>query len=241
MAILASKTELGGVVGDTFTDALGNNFILTRVDADGQYVWREFILSGAPLSESSQTLGGFRQIDADGNSFAITNVLTHQVNSSNHIVTAQNFWRAQHPNTSSFTVQGSGLSLNFGAGTDLLINNNTGVSGQQLTSQGDNNPPIWGAASDERMKSDIENVDNFTEQLSGITAKKYKYGNNDFYQIGVIAQEVEKSSPYLVNKQEANGFDDFRTVDYNAITALLVEEVKALRAEIEYIKSNRIS
>jgi len=133
---------------------------------------------------------------------------------------------------SSWRVDADGLVLVTGGG-DLRVNFNAGTSGQQLTSQGAGNAPIWGAASDKRVKKNIKTLTDTTNRLSGIRGVSFEYKNDGAKTYGVIAQEVEVDNPDLIQEQENGSIKDFKTVDYNGITALLVEEVKSLREDLK--------
>ena len=58
-------------------------------------------------------------------------------------------------------------------------------------------------------------------------------GNHD---IGVVAQEVEKILPEIVySKKDLEG-NKVKTVDYEKITAVLIEAVKELSQEVKELK-----
>ncbi len=63
--------------------------------------------------------------------------------------------------------------------------------------------------------------------------KGNKKGNHD---IGVIAQEVEKVIPEIVySKKDIDG-GDVKAVDYQKLTAVLIEAVKELSQEVTELK-----
>ena len=84
------------------------------------------------------------------------------------------------------------------------------------------------AFSDERLKTDIETIENGLEKLIKLRGVTYK--RNDIKeaktQMGVIAQEVEEVVPEVVITAD----DEMKTksVDYGKLTALLIESVKEL-------------
>ena len=94
------------------------------------------------------------------------------------------------------------------------------------------------AFSDERLKSDIQTIEDGlakVEQLRGVT-----YIRNDNVeggqQVGVIAQEVEKILPQVVLTAD----DDMKTksVDYGRLTGVLIEAVKELSARVKELEDN---
>ena len=63
-----------------------------------------------------------------------------------------------------------------------------------------------------------------------------EYDRNDMdgqHQIGVIAQEIEKVIPEVVNQDENSGL---KSVSYGNITAVLIEAVKEQQKQIEELK-----
>ena len=64
------------------------------------------------------------------------------------------------------------------------------------------------------------------------------------HSIGLIAQEVEKILPELVNTSEAKEPDteeikEVKSVDYGKITSVLINAIKELRAEVEELKGGK--
>jgi hypothetical protein len=91
------------------------------------------------------------------------------------------------------------------------------------------------AYSDERLKSNIETIDNGLDKVSqmrGVT-----FIRNEKKGSGVIAQELEKIAPELVKTAD----DDMGTksVAYGNIVAYLIEAVKELKSEIEQLKKDK--
>ena len=78
----------------------------------------------------------------------------------------------------------------------------------------------------ENLKENIETIDNALEKLGGLDGKTYNFIDGDVSG-GVIAQDLEKVLPQAVGEQ-----DGFKTVDYSAIIALLVNAVKELSAKV---------
>lgn len=86
------------------------------------------------------------------------------------------------------------------------------------------------AFSDERLKSDVETIDNAlatVSQLRGVT-----YTKDDKKSIGLIAQEVEKILPEVVYQSET----EFKSLAYGNIVGLLIEAIKELRTEVQDLK-----
>ncbi len=99
--------------------------------------------------------------------------------------------------------------------------------------------------SDERLKKNIQTLQNPLNRLKQLRGVRYNWKEPEKYsvgsQIGVIAQEVEKHYPELV-QTDSKGF---KSVDYTKLTAILIEGVKQQQkiivqqnAEIEKIKND---
>lgn len=91
------------------------------------------------------------------------------------------------------------------------------------------------ATSDKRLKTEFKPIEAPADVLKGITGLSYRRLDRDLHKrfVGVIAQDVQKVLPEAV---EQSGLG-YLSVDYNAIVGVLVEEVKALRKELEEIKN----
>src|SRR6185436_19405576 len=55
----------------------------------------------------------------------------------------------------------------------------------------------------------------------------------DQQQVGIIAQDLEKIAPYMIEKNKQNGYDDLRSVNNQAYTFLLINAVKEQQQQIE--------
>jgi len=99
------------------------------------------------------------------------------------------------------------------------------------------------SGSDARWKKDITPLENSLNNVLKLQGVHY-YWKTDEYpdkgftkekQIGLIAQDVEKVIPELVNTSE----DGYKSVSYEKLTAVLVEAVKELKAENNKLKSEK--
>jgi len=102
--------------------------------------------------------------------------------------------------------------------------------------------------SDKRIKTNIEPYENVLDKLctlgvysyNKITAPKDK---KDRKEIGVIAQEVQEVFPELVGNEKvskpssAGGLEEVLTVDYEHLTAILLQSIKELRDELNDLKA----
>lgn len=87
------------------------------------------------------------------------------------------------------------------------------------------------AFSDIRLKSNIEKIENALDKVCQLSG--YTYDMNNKRRTGVIAQEVEKVLPEVVQDRE----DGYKTVAYGNMIGLLIEAIKELKDEIKGIKN----
>lgn len=112
------------------------------------------------------------------------------------------------------------------------------------------------SASDSTLKKNFSEVSNVLPSLSNLKTYTYQYkteGPDDKYHIGIIAQELEGYYPQLVTgrtfattdfthlsdgKQDATPVEmTKKTVDYQGLTALLLQAIKEQQAQIDNLKA----
>lgn len=110
----------------------------------------------------------------------------------------------------------------------------TGTPAGELSWGGTFSAATLKATSDKRKKTSITKV---SADLSSLGAYRYKFKTpskaDEGFHVGLIAQEVEKVLPEAVSKDEKG----FLTLDYNAVVAVLVDEVNQLKSEIKQLKA----
>jgi hypothetical protein len=127
----------------------------------------------------------------------------------------------------------NGSSQNVGIGT--------GTPGYKLTVVGTAwcSSGLW-TGSDIRWKKNITELDNTLSGIMNLRAVNYDLRTDEFpqmgfesgSQIGLIAQDVEKVFPLLVNTDK-NGF---KAVAYDKLSVVLVEAMKEQQKQIETVK-----
>jgi len=99
-------------------------------------------------------------------------------------------------------------------------------------------------SSDRRLKTNIVNIPNALEKVSmlnGVTFdwkefeanKNKEIHANEGHDVGVIAQEVEKIFPEIVDNRE-NGY---KAVKYDRLVAVLIEAVKELNDKVKELEN----
>lgn len=105
------------------------------------------------------------------------------------------------------------------------------VSGD-LTVTGTTNSGTFKATSDVRLKSDIEKI---ATDLSSLSVYRYRLNSDGCLHVGLIAQEVEKVIPEAVSEGEGG----WKSLDYNAVVAVLVGEINSLKARISDLEKRK--
>ncbi|MEO6252959.1 MAG: tail fiber domain-containing protein [Ferruginibacter sp.] len=100
---------------------------------------------------------------------------------------------------------------------------------------------VWGVFSDERIKTITGEFTDGLNVIKKIRPVKFNYNENAPYktgneQVGIVAQELEKIAPYMVNKKTYDTFSDLREVNNQAYVFLLINAVKEQQARIEVLE-----
>lgn len=85
------------------------------------------------------------------------------------------------------------------------------------------------ATSDSRLKEEKKKV---SYDISSVSPYRYRLKTDNEYHVGLLAQEVEKIIPEAVSENK----DGYKSLDYNAVVAVLVGQVNALTKRIEELE-----
>jgi len=106
--------------------------------------------------------------------------------------------KVQHANDTSNTTSRYFLAVNSTGNKAIIFGNGDFDSATNS----------YGATSDERLKSDIVDAKSQWDDIKNIKFKNFKkHDTGDLVQLGVIAQEVEKTSPSLISEHEPSKQD----------------------------------
>ena len=92
--------------------------------------------------------------------------------------------------------------------------------------------------SDKRLKFNIETINNSLStlcQLRGVRYNRNDVNNESKKHIGLIAQEVEKIVPEVVN--QGGGQHNYLSVNYGNLVSLLIESIKELNTNVTTLKN----
>jgi len=93
-------------------------------------------------------------------------------------------------------------------------------------------------SSDEKLKDNIQVVDKSLVKLSELRGVTFNWKKDGSESAGLIAQDVLKVLPCAVTEvDDLNGDDSHLTVNYSAVTSILVEAVKELAKRVEELEA----
>jgi hypothetical protein len=149
-------------------------------------------------------------------------------------------------------------TFNIGAGTGVTVNANDIAIGQAVATSSDVRfdsigvntaaPGTSGViraasdiiafySSDERLKDNVVEIDNAVEKVESLRGVEFDWNDKqeiyEGHDVGVIAQDVEKVLPELVENRD-NGY---KAVKYEKLTALLIQAVKELSAKVKELEN----
>src|SRR5690554_874638 len=154
-------------------------------------------------------------------------------------------------NTSGFMIKNLGNSSNP-ASINFQVGQNTNTlymydgAGVQL-GRFDGTSGAYTSTSDERLKTNFQEVEGTLEKLMKLKPLTYTYINNsdnDRRHLGFKAQEVEKLFPTLVNSPknaDSDSEDGAYTMDYSGFGVIAVKAIQEQQVEIETLKEQNES
>ena len=179
--------------------------------------------TGLRFEDSDKLLfgaGSDLQIFHDGTDSKITNSTGHFKLLGDSIALNN---AAEGANLALFTA-GDAAKLYFNGG-EKLATTTSGVSVTGTLSAGEVT-----ATSDERLKSDIQTIDNALDKVMNMRGVSYtKQAEKG---VGVIAQEIEKVLPEVVTDGE------YKAVAYGNIVGVLIEAIKEQQKQIDELKKD---
>jgi hypothetical protein len=105
--------------------------------------------------------------------------------------------------------------------------------------------PAFSATSDERLKTNVRQVEGALDKLQRIRGTAFEWAETESSyalagapgqsSIGVVAQEVEEVFPEVVSIYDPD--QEYKAVDYSGLTSVLIEAVKELKAQNEELRS----
>ena len=120
-------------------------------------------------------------------------------------------------------------------GTATIDTSITVGSGVTITTNGINVVGVitstdFNSTSDLSLKTNIQTIPNPIDKILQINGVTFNWRENNTPSVGIIAQEIEKIFPELVQGENP------KTVNYNGLIGLLIEAVKEQQTEINNLK-----
>jgi len=148
-------------------------------------------------------------------------------------------WMGQNASLQNYFSWGYGALYNF-FGDRVTIGNAGYNSTYMLYVQGSAYATGTWSTSDRRFKKNIIGIDQALNKICAIEGVKYEWKKDEFkdkgfsegQHYGVIAQDLEKVIPEAVSTDS----EGYKAVSYNDLVPVLIEAVKALKAENEELK-----
>jgi hypothetical protein len=148
--------------------------------------------------------------------------------------TASNGFLALYGNGGGLYMGGSiANDMLLTGGGNLLVGTNTDNGERLYVSGSIRATGSITANSDVRLKKNIERIENALQKVSEISGYTYNTIYDEDRHAGVIAQEIDKVLPEIVNK----GNDGLMGVEYGNISALLIEAIKDLKKDNESLRA----
>ena len=130
-----------------------------------------------------------------------------------------------------------------GTGFTILDNGKFGIGTTMPTEKLEVNGSVkansFPSSSDVRFKTNIRPVENALDKVKALRGVYFNWNQEAFpeknfaaeVELGFIAQEVEKIIPEIVSKDKSK--DEYRSVKYDKVVALLVEAIKEQQKQID--------
>jgi hypothetical protein len=119
---------------------------------------------------------------------------------------------------------------------DVYVSGNIGVGTTNPTYSlhviGSASATSFTSLSDKNKKKNIIPIENALSIIKQLQGVRYNWIENDIPSIGVIAQEIEKVLPEVVNTSS----DGTKSVSYGNIIGLLIEAIKEQQTRIEELE-----
>ena len=230
-------SNLTGVIGSGGNGVITGNLTVTGtvdaglVDADDLVVSAGATFSnvtvnstltanGNIVGDTATNISGINSVTATtlyGDGSNLTNISATNVNLTG---TDQSLRNLTITGVSTFT----GITTTVGA---AFVGTNLSVLG---TVEANN----YNSTSDATKKENVAEIDDALAKVLDLRGVTFDWKNGEGSSAGVLAQEVQKVLPSIVDGEEGN-----MSVQYNGIIALLLEAVKELSAEVEHLKATK--
>ena len=232
---IAGTTTIAGLLNANGGIAVDTDKFIVAGDNTG-----DVSIGGTLGVTGATTLTGLLTVNANINAGANTITaanFTGQASDASTIRTVSTSTNANHFIT--FVDSDNATAANESLYTDAGIYYNPDTNGLFLT--GD----ITAFASDERLKTNIEPLENALDKVLALSGFTYNFNeigeslgfDTTITYVGVSAQQVQAVLPEAVKPAPVDS--NYITVQYEKLVPLLIEAIKELKAEIDELKRNK--
>ena len=239
---LNTLNELAAAINDdaNFSTTVTNN-IATKLPLAGGQMTGDITFSG------SQTVDG-RDVSADGTKLdGIESGATADQTATEivSLVNGQTITPA-HIHVGTGRIGGDNndyIAFADNANMDVVVNGSTEFRFEadgDFHADGDIVAFSSTVSSDKKLKENIEVIPNALEKVQALNGVSFTWKRDGTPSAGVIAQEVQAILPEAVKEvTPVKGGDSHLSVNYHALTSILIESIKELKAEIEELKGGK--
>ena len=114
--------------------------------------------------------------------------------------------------------------------TSITVGSGVTITPNGITVVGVITSTDFNSTSDLSLKTNIQTIPNPIDKILQINGVTFNWRENNKPSVGIIAQEIEKIFPELVQGENP------KTVNYNGLIGLLIEAVKEQQTEINNLK-----
>ena len=241
-----SVTHSGSTITISSTDTNTDTNTVTSVGTSGNLSTGNIVLQGSGATSVSKSGGTITISSTDTNTDTnnYINAGSYSNGTLNLTGVGLNFNVTGFPtnnnqltNGAGYTTYSANQTLNDTSNVHfegLMVGQTTGATANTIRCVGD---VVASYSSDERLKDNLTPIENSLKKVGQL--KGYEFDWNDKqevyegHDVGVIAQEVEKVVPEIVETREHDGY---KAVKYEKLVPLLINAINELKEEIEELK-----
>ena len=217
--VAANGTNLDAASNaDTLTVRSSNNIILIANSTNDSLQ-----ITQSPSGVTATTYGGATNIPA------ITVDAYGRVTSASNVAVSSGGLTVGDQTTSASTFYPLFTTTTSGSAS---VANVSSTKLYFVPSNGTLSATVFVSLSDIKVKEDIVTISNATEYVKQLEGVEFRWKDNKNKSAGVIAQELERILPHLV-EEDINGT---KSVNYSGIIAYLIQSVKELSSRIEELE-----
>ena len=227
-----SLKDGGTEIGQIGLDSAG--LVMTVVGAD-----KDFFVSG---DDGGTAITAFRADMSDAGRILAYGGINIEAN------TDISFTSGNWSGEKNAKIQFHGNQLYIQYQDNIYIRNSSGNDRVQITNAGnittEGNITAFGSVSDERLKENIEVIENSVEKIKELKGVTFTYKKDRKKGTGLIAQDLQKVLPEAVYSVETiadevkgQKSDEHLAIHYGNTVGLLVEAIKELEARIKELEN----